>query len=212
MKYLIAVALTILSFTVSATQIVDAGTGFNPLKEINGATLEGQSAGTLTTTYSFPTPSTQKRQLTVYGLRCAYCVSNAVISNNLLKITGDALGTKSQYISTAITYTGVAWADDTFTGLKITSNATLFTEMVNNSPTNAPGAKVRMLIYTTTGTITTTFYDYNAYGETIMDAAMSIPTDTITKITVEFYNVIKLTTGYTIETLYSQTTPPTECN
>lgn len=197
MKYIVATILLTLSFIANA-QLIDDGSSYNEWREINGNTVAGQSQGTLTTT---ATSTTATRTLETISLACAYCVSNTEITNLNLRINADAQG-RNLFNGTALVYTNIPWAQPTtVNGIVITtSNTTSFIETANTQIAGVPGARLRAILYTTSGaSYTTPFVKFASAARNVIPVTPGIISPT--KIRIEIWNLNKIVTNFKVETI-----------
>lgn len=195
MKKLIALIITIIAFNAHAVQLDDFS-GYNEYRSNSG-----MSSGSLTTTYIFP--NGEKRVLETPSLRCSICFTSTEISSSKLKLNATQASGNTLFQGASLTYKNISWfGQEVLARIKLTSSATQFIETPNTSNPALPGARVRAIITTTTGTFTTLFYDFDPYGVSTIDNIPEILTNTIVSVRIEFWNINKLTTVGNVDTDY----------
>lgn len=129
---------------------------------------------------------------------CSECPSSLEQNNYILKI--DAINKKSnQFIVATSKYTQIPWNETALDTIRITSNSTRFTQTSNNQPSYAPGAKVKVVIFTNSGSFTSNFAPFNPNGTTDVSIFPEIPTNQIREIFIQYYNINKYTGTITVD-------------
>jgi hypothetical protein len=181
-------------------QLLDDGSGYNEWKEIRNNLASNQYAqGTLTTVYTLPAIS--KRTLETISLAQPDNYSNTEINNLVLRLNADALG-RNLFNGAALVYENVPWsAGKVVNGVVITtSNTTSFTETANTQIPNVPGARIRAILYTASGSsYTTPFVKLSPNARNVIPVTPGIITPT--KIRIELWNVNRLHTQFKVETI-----------